>query len=119
MFTRIFLVKVRSKALRHGIWFKVLDQVEREILNLTSIVVDRVESAVLGVELVKILRKLRDAMKSCFVRHQEEYGLCRAKVIAAQAQGWGYRASREWIKDLGFVIYLTVMDLNKPSGFGV
>jgi hypothetical protein len=119
MFTRSFLVEVRRKALRRGVWFRALDRVERGILSLTARIVDKVESAVLGVELVKILVKLRDALKSGFIRRMEEFGLRRAREVAAQAVEWGYVAARGWASDLGFVRYLTVIDVNKPTGFGV
>ena len=62
-----------------------MDRVERGILSLTSRIVDRVESRVLGVRLVKILAKLRDAMKSDFVRLVEGYGVRMAKKYSVQA----------------------------------
>ena len=105
--------------MRRGVWYRALDRVERGILSLTARVVDRVESAVLGVELVKILRKLRDALRSGFVRRMEEFGFRRAREVTAQAVEWGYGAARRWTSDLAFVRYLTVIDVNKPSGFGV
>jgi len=119
MFTSSFLLEMRRKAIRRGVWFRVLDRVERGILSLTARVVDRVESAVLGVELVKILSKLRDALKSGFVRRMEEYGFGRAREVAMQALAWGYGAARAWSSDLGFVRYVTLLDVNAPSGFGV
>jgi hypothetical protein len=119
LYTREFLVEIRRKALRRGVWFKALDRVERGILSLTAKVVDRVESVVLGVELVKILAKLRDALKSGFVRRMEEYGLGRALKMARIAVDWGYAIAVDWSSDIGFVRYLTVMDLNSPTGFGV
>ena len=119
MFTSQFLTEARTKALRRGIWYKALDRVERGILSLAAQVVDRVESVVLGVELVKILAKLRDAFKSVFVRRMEEYGFGRAKVLAVQAFDWGYVGARLWSSDLGFARYLTLIDVNAPSGWGV
>jgi len=119
MFTGQFLSSVREKALRRGVWFRALDSLERGILTLASRVVDRVESAVLGVEIVKMLRKLTDAMKSGFVRRMEEYGAFRAKKLAAQAAEWGNGTVREWASDIGLIRYLTLIDMNRPSGFGV
>ena len=119
MFTSSFLLKMRRRAMRRRVWYRALDRVERGILSLTARVVDRVESAVLGVELVKIMRKLRDALKSGFVRRMEEHGFGRAKEVAGQAVAWGYGAARVWASDLAFVRYLTVFDVNKPTGFGV
>ena len=119
MFTSSFLVEVRRKALRRGVWFKALDRVERGILCLTARIVDRVESAVLGIELVKILSKLRDALKSGFVRRMEEFGLRRARMLAAQAVAWGYGAARGWAWNPGFVRYVTLLDVYAPSGWGL
>jgi len=119
MFTRQFLSSVRSRALRRGVWFKALDTLERGVLTLASRVVDRVESAVLGVEIVKILRKLTDAMKSGFVRRIEEYGFGQALKMTKMAVKWGYNLAVDWSSDLGLARYLTVLDLNWPTGFGV
>ena len=112
MFTRGFLVKVRRKAMRRGIWFRSLDLVERGILSLAARVVERVESVVLGVEIVKILRRLRDAMKGGFARRMEEYGYVRAGILAGRAVEWGYLAARRWASDAGFVRYVTAMDVS-------
>ena len=119
MFTRGFLVEMRRKAIHRRVWFKVLDRVERGILSLAVRVVEQVESAVLGTVLLQIVRKLRDSLKSEFVKRMEGFGLVKARKIAQQAISWGYEAARAWIIDPGFVRYLTMIEVNKPSGFGV
>jgi hypothetical protein len=118
MFTGQFLSNVRNRALRRGVWFKALDNLERGVLTLASRVVDRVESAVLGTEIVKILRKLTEAMKSGFVRRMEEYGFEQALKMVNKAVEWGNVLAPDWSSDLGFVRYLTVLDFNRPTGFG-
>lgn len=119
MFTRDFLAGVRRKALRRKVWYNALDRVERGILSLTSQLVDRVESRVLGVEIVKILAKLRDAMKSDFVRLVEGYGVKMAKKISVQALEWGNMLAEAWSYDFGFARYLALLNANKPSGWGL
>ena len=119
MFTRDFLLKVRRRSLRKGVWYKSLDCLERGIISLAAQVVDRVQNVVLGVEIVKILAKLRDALKSELVRRMEEYGYERAKEIAAIAVEWGNRAAKYWVSEINLARYLSVMDLNQPSGYGV
>lgn len=119
MLTKQFLVGVRRKALRRGVWFSALDRVERGILTLTSRLVDEVRSAMLCVELVKILAKIRDALRGGFVRRMEEYGLGEARRLAALAVGWGYGSAGAWASSFGFVRYLTLIDVNRPTGFGV
>jgi len=118
MFTRDFLAGVRRKALRRKVWYSALDRVERGILSLTSRIVDRVESRVLGVELVKIIAKLKEALKSPFVKRMETYGMDMAGKIAEQAVEWGDGEARGWAMNLGVFRYLTFLDFNKPSGWG-
>jgi len=119
MFTRDFILSVKRKALRIGVWYRTLDRIERGILSLVARILDKVESVVLGVEIVKILGKLRDALKSGFIRRIEEYGVETAKELVYFAEVWGNGAARKWTFDWGFSIYLTVLDLNRPTGFGV
>ena len=119
MFTGPFLSEMRRRAIRKGVWFKALDNVERGILSLTARLVDKVESAVLGVELVKILNKLRDALKSGFVKQMEAFGFKRARELAKLALQWGHGAAQVWASDLSYVRYLTLIDMNQPTGFNV
>ncbi len=119
MFTPSFLNKVRQEALRKRVWYRVLNPVERGIVNLTSRLIDVVQSESLGTILVKILAKLREAFKSGFVRHMESYGLRRAIEIAMQACKLGYGKARAWASENSFAVYLTMLDYNKPSGWGV
>jgi len=105
--------------MRHGVWYKALSQVERALLDLTVKVVDRVESVVLGVELVKILVKLRNAAKGGFIRRMEEYGVLQARRISSKAVEWGHKIAASWSTNIGFIRYLTIMDVNKPMGYGV
>jgi hypothetical protein len=51
--------------------------------------VDAVCSDVLLGELVKILAKLRDAAKSAFTRHIEDYGVEKMWVLVGQAVALG------------------------------
>ena len=119
MFTRGFLEGLRSRALRRRLWFKVLDGLERSIVNLVCRVVDRVRSPVLGRVLLGIVVKFRDAMKGEFVRLVESFGVRRAFELALVAVGWGYAGAREWSREAGFARFLAVVEFNAPSGWGV
>ena len=119
MFTRDFLISVKRKALRKGVWYRSLDGIERGILSLAARVVERVDSAVLGVELVKIIAKLRDDFKGEFVKLMETFGFRRIKEIVGMAQLWGNYTAGTWGRDVGFVRYLTAMRLNSRGSFGV
>jgi hypothetical protein len=119
LFTRLFLNDVRQKALRKRVWYRALDRLERGIFNLTTQIVDRVESELLGVELVKMLSKLSDAMKSGFVRCMEEFGVGKARSISAQAVSFGYASAEAWARDEGLIRYLAFLKVNELPGWRV
>jgi len=111
MFTSEFLLSFKRKALRKGVWFKALDNVERNIINLTAKVVDRVESALLGVTIVKILNKLLKPLKRSFMR-RTGLGIKRAAQISAQAQAWGNQKAKSWALDINFVRYMMSLKID-------
>jgi hypothetical protein len=116
MFTRGFLADVRRAALRRRVWWSALDGLERGILTLASQIVDEVRNAALGVELVKIVAKVRDACRGRFVRHVDAFGVRRVRVLCTQAKAWG-GSVEDWV-GLGFARYLAFLDLNQPRGWG-
>ena len=119
MYTRSFLSDVRRKALRKGVWYKALDMLERGLISLACRVIDRVESVVLGVEIVKIMKKLVDSMKSGFVRRMEEYGYFKAREIVDQVNCWDQSYSPNWSLKIDFARYLALIEYNWPSGYGI
>ena len=119
MYTREFLLELRRKAIRRRVWYTCLDRVDRGIVYLVTRVVDRVESAVLGVVLLKITKKLRDAMKSGFTRLMESEGFRMAMDAAERAVEWGSGVAEDWARDVGYVRYLTLLAFNRPSGWGL
>ena len=119
MFTRGHLMKWRSRALRRGVLFSALDAEDRGYLYLAIRVLDRVRSVEVGRIIVKLLVKLREALKSPFVRRVETFGVERARVVSSWAVEWGYETARGWARDRGLARYLTVLDFYAPSGWGV
>jgi len=117
MFSRSFLIGFRRKALRRRIWFRALDKFDRAFIDLTIRVVEDIRSVRLEREIVKILKKLKDALKSRFVRLMESLGRERARRLSKQAQSWGYRDAERWAHDFSFVRYLTAVETNNPVGF--
>ncbi len=100
-------------------WYTGLTRLERGIVDLTIRFVDTVRSKRLGVVIVKILAKLKEALKNRFVKHMESYGWEEARKVAAQAVSLGYFQAKSWVNDFGFIRFLTFMDLNRPSGWGL
>jgi len=113
MFTRGFLEEIRLKAVRRRVLFRVLDGVERGILYLCTRIVDEVSSPVLGAQLVEIVSRLQDALKSGFEQHVLLYGARRLVQVVMQAVSFGYVGASSWVLDKGFMRYLAFQDFNQ------
>jgi hypothetical protein len=119
MLTSKFLKDIKIKSLRKRVWFITLDNLERGILSLAAQITDVVLSAVLEVELMKIINKLVDAMKNGFVKLMEGPCFKRTREISCVALKWGYSAARDWAFDLSFAKYLAMIRYNAVMGYNV
>jgi hypothetical protein len=114
--TRNELVNLRAKAIRRGIWFKVLSKTERACIELTIKIVNKVRSHLLAKVLTSIIQKLLGAMKSRIVHAMEEIGCSIAQKLSQIALSWGNISAAQWVKNHSFIQYLTVMHMNAPPG---
>jgi len=108
------LAKIKAKALRRGVWFRVLTVGERAQMELTMKVVKKIRSLFLAKVVANIVEKLLEAMESKVTRLMREVGPALAQKLIGIAQKWGNESAKSWSQDLGFVKYLTIMHLNKP-----
>jgi len=106
------MIRIRARAIRRGIWFRVLTKVERACVDLTIKVVERVRSRLLQKVLVSILKKLEEAMESQVLHLMREIGCSLAQNLGQIAQEWGNKLAIQWAKDSGFIQYLTITYMN-------
>lgn len=111
------LVGLRVRALRRRVWFRILNRMERGLIDSVIKVVDVVRSTLLTRVLRSIMKKLSDALESKVARMIREVGRPLAKKLGLIAQVWGNKSSRRWSGDEGFVQYLAVTAMNAPSPF--
>jgi len=111
------LTKIKTVAMRRGIWFRVLSRGERALVDLTLRLVKRIRSLFLARVVSSIVEKLLDAMESKVSRLMREVGQPLAQKLSGIAQKWGNSSAVSWIADPGFRQYLTVMYINTPSVF--
>jgi hypothetical protein len=119
MFTRGHLRKWWNRALRRKILFSALDREDRGYLYLAMKAFDEIRNEKVGMIIVKILAKLKDALKSPFVRRMETYGVEKARSISALAVEWGHNEAEGWAREKGFARFLTALEFNAPSGWGI
>lgn len=115
--TRSTLSRIRVRAIRRGIWFRVLDRLERASIDLTIRVVEKVRSTILKRMLTSIMKKLSNAMESKVSQMIRQVGETLAQKVSKIAQTWGNKSAVEWKADPGFIRYLSVMCLNASPMF--
>jgi hypothetical protein len=117
--SRSELVKLRVKARRRGVWFKILTRVERGLLDLAIKVVEKVRSLVLARSLISVVKKLTNAMESEVTRLMRTVGRRLAQKLSEIAQEWGNKVACLWAVDLDFIQYLAVMEKNLSPIFRI
>jgi len=104
--TREGLTRTKKKALRQRCWFKVLNRMERSILDLTIRCVERVRSPLLKRSLMPILSKLFYAMEKGYTYVIERIGRPLAAKVSSIAESWGNKDARTWKNDQALIRYL-------------
>ncbi|HEY4822465.1 MAG TPA: hypothetical protein VIH83_02125 [Candidatus Bathyarchaeia archaeon] len=99
--SRQVLVALRTRALRRGVWYRVLSRIERGLVDLTIRWADRVRSGRLARVLVEILQKLVQALESRMVRVLER-GREAAFRLSECARAWGNGEAYGWRFDRPF-----------------
>ena len=111
------LAEAKAKALRRGIWFRVLTRAERAQMDLTMRIVKRIRSFTLAKVVTSIVEKLLVAMESKVARLMREVGQSLARKLSGIAQNWGNKLANRWEKDQSFVRHLTINYINTPISF--
>jgi hypothetical protein len=102
------LAEAKKLALRRRIWFKVLDRVERGIIDLTVRYVACIKSGKLAKLVTAIVEKLQLAAENSVERLVRSIGLPLARKISEIAVKWGNRLAFMWANDQSFAKFLVV-----------
>ena len=115
LLTRGEMLKVKTKALRRGVWFRALAKTERACMDLAIIVVERVRSGLLQKVLFSLMKKLEESMENQVQRLMREVGCGMAKKLSEIAQKWGNKSAHNWVRNSGFIQYLVIIEMNRPQ----
>ena len=111
------LMALRVRAMRKGLWFKLLTPVERSICELAI----RSLRAVRSRRLARVLRAIMDKLVGYLKRSLQALarawaiGSEMARIISLMASSWGHPRALEWARNPEFVTYLTITYANTPS----
>ena len=111
------LVNLKTKAIRSGLWFKVLQRIDRVLFDLTIRVVDNIRSAQLAKSILELTRKLENGVKGGFSRSLVEIGLPLAQKLSRTAQRIGNISAKDWAFDSSFATFLAILEINNGKMF--
>ena len=113
------LLKLKLRAMRAGLWFKALPQIDRALLEVATKVNVDIRSLTLVRSISIISRKLEILLEGKLLRAVRESGFPLAHKFSALAQKWGNVAAGSWNCDELFARFLAVMNLNARSEFRI
>ena len=113
------LALLKRKALRKGVWLRVLSYIERSIYDLTMRAVYTIKSGKLLKAIKVIVNKLREALESPVSILTRTVGYQLAIKIACVAYFWGHPEACEWTSDDRFARYLAIYYMNMPECYRV
>ena len=106
------LLKLKLRAVRAGVWFRVLPRIDRVLVDLTIKVAQIIRSPSLANCVLSVVSKLEGLLESKFSRALKEVGFSLASKLSLVAQRWGNNTAKVWAGDAAFAKYLAVMRLN-------
>ena len=112
MLTRQGLTRIKARALRLRVWFKVTSKLERGIVDLTIRCVEKIRSPVLARVVLGIVSKILDVLQESFMEKAEKIGCRVVEKLCVVAERWGNESCSVWKEDEGFVRFLGVITLN-------
>lgn len=110
---RIQLTKIKSKAIRAGVWFKALPRIDRVLFDLTIKVIENIRSATLAKSIFAVMGKLEGLLESNVLKSVRMIGGPLAEKLSLIAQEWGNVSAKSWDTDSSFAFFLTIMHINR------
>ncbi len=115
--TRRWLESVKGRALRKRVWYRVLNRLERGILDLTLRCVDEVKSSRLALVIGRLVCRILKACRSTFLMQVARTGRGLAEGLSMIAVSWGMEEASSWKGDKDFIRCLGVNAVNSFSGW--
>jgi hypothetical protein len=106
------LMKLRSKALRSGLWFRALTRIDRVLVDLTiKVMKTEIRSCHLINRVLSVTSKLEALLENKLSRTTKNIGIPLACKLKCLAESWGNRLACAW-NTQEFARFLAVLKLN-------
>lgn len=102
------LKAAKRTALRRKTWFRILNRLERGVIDLTVKYVQAIKSTELAKVVTAIISKLEATTENTIARMIRVFGQGLARKLSNFAMGWGNLCASKWAEDLAFARYLAI-----------
>ncbi len=110
---RSVLFKLKLRAVRSGVWFKVVSSIDRALMNaVLQVVNDGVRSLYLARAMSSVVTMLNDMLRNQARQTVNAVGFQLARKLGQIALGWGNASAIGWLHDVSFASFLGVMHAN-------
>ena len=106
------LLKLKTKAMRAGVWFRALPRIDRVLVDLTIKVAENIHSVSLAKSIFAVVGKLEGLLESKVLKSLRLVGRPLAEKTSLTAQNWGNVSAKNWATDFSFAFFLAVMHTN-------
>jgi hypothetical protein len=83
------LCRLKSRALRNGVWFRVIRRIDRALLNACINVAQSITNPSLVASILAVTRKIEESLETRAARYIREVGFSLASKLGALAQSLG------------------------------
>ena len=108
------LAQLKTKAMRSGVWFKKLRQIDRALFDLTMSVASIIRNTKLVKSILAIANKIENAMTTKISKAFNDIGIPLVQKLRAVALKLGNISAIRWASDFNFARFLAVMCINDP-----
>lgn len=105
-------MRIKTRAMRSGVWFRLLSRADRAVLDLTMKCVERIRSRVLARAISQIISRVLKTLDDSFMQKADKIGRVVAERLSQAAEKWGNKDAQMWKYSRNFVQFLGVNALN-------
>jgi hypothetical protein len=102
------LIKLKKTSMRSDNWFKILQRIDRVLIELTTKIANVIQSNKLTQSLIALAKKLAVTLQRNLSRAQSEVNLPLAKKFSGMVQRRGNVSAEMWVSTI-FANFLTVI----------
>ena len=115
LLNRTQLAKLKSKAMRAGVWYKALPRIDRVLVDLSIKVAENIRSTHLAKCLLAVFGKLEGLLENSVMKNLWLLGKQLAEKLSLVAQKLGNLSAKAWATDRSFALFLATTSPSKQA----